>query len=342
MKIAVLAGGVSPERNVSLSSATLIKNALVKRGHSVALIDICKHTEPSLSLFDTSEAEPYKIDTQSPTPEYLTKLKEEIGGEIGNGIIDVCRMADVVFLALHGGIGENGQLQAMLDASGISCYTGSGYIGSMLAMNKDLAKTVFRSYGIPTADWIMLSDKENAINEAEEKIGYPCVIKPNTCGSSVGISIAHNRSEMKEALDGAFAYENSVMCEKYISGRELTVGILGGKVLPCVEIIPNEGFYDYKNKYVAGKTTELCPAPIKEELSEKLRDITKRGFLALRLSSYSRFDYILSDNGSIYCLEANTLPGMTPTSLLPQMAAAEGIDYGELCERICMLAKEKN
>ncbi len=342
MKIAVLAGGISPERNVSLSSATLIKNALIKRGHRVALVDICTSIEPADSLFDTKESEPYKIGTESPTPELLAKMKRDCGGEIGRGIVDICRMADVVFMALHGGIGENGQLQAILDSHGIHEYSGSGFVGSMLAMNKDLAKMLLRSAGIPTPDWTMLTGRENAVAETEEKIGYPCVIKPNTCGSSVGISLVHNREELERALDSAFSFEDSVMCERLISGRELTVGILGGEVLPAVEIIPRDGFYDYKNKYAAGGATELCPAPISDDVADMLGGITKQGFDALRLSGYARFDYIYSEaEGKAYCLEANTLPGMTPTSLLPQMAAAVGIEYGELCERICMLAKSK-
>ncbi len=341
MNIAVLAGGISPERNVSLTSASLITNALIKKGHCVALLDIAKNADESIG-FSSKEVPINTVDEISPTPEILAQMEAELGAKIGHGIIDICRRADVVFLALHGGIGENGQLQAILDAHGIHSYTGSDCTGSLLAMDKDFAKILVRASDIPTPDWIMLKDKSTALSLAEERIGYPCVIKPNGCGSSVGVSLVHNRAELTAALDGAFSYEASVMCEQLICGRELTVGILDGEVLPAIEIIPKDGFYDYKNKYQAGRTTELCPAPITDEQFAVLADETKRGFEALHLSGYSRFDYILSENdGRAYCLEANTLPGMTPTSLLPQMAAAVGIEYGELCERLCMLAKNK-
>ncbi len=343
MNITVLAGGISPERNVSLASAALIKNALIKKGHSVALLDICKDTEVSDALFNTKESEIFSIETQSPTSDCLAKMRQETGADIGRGIIDACKKADVVFLALHGGIGENGQLQATLDSHGIHRYTGSGFVGSMLSMNKDIAKTLFRSANIPTPDWIMLCERDSAVKEAEREIGYPCVIKPNACGSSVGISVVQNRYELENALTSAFSYEGCVMCEKQIVGRELTVGIFNGEIFPIVEIIPRDTFYDYKNKYIAGRAKELCPAPITDTLRETLENETRRGFDTLHLSDYARFDYMVSnDDGRAYCLEANTLPGMTPTSLLPQMAAAKGLGYAELCEQICMLAKEKS
>ncbi len=343
MNIAVLAGGISPERKVSLTSASLITNALIKKGHSVALMDIAKNIDSESIVFSRTEVPINSVDELSPTPEMLSEMEAELGAKIGHGIIEVCKRADVVFLALHGGIGENGQLQAILDSHGIHRYTGSDCTGSLLAMDKDIAKILLRAANIPTPNWVMLSKRSDALQTAEENIGYPCVIKPNGCGSSVGVALVNNREELACALDNAFSYESSVMCEQLIRGRELTVGILAGEVLPAIEIIPKDGFYDYKNKYQAGRTTELCPAPITDGQFRMLADETKRGFDALHLSMYSRFDYIIShEDGLAYCLEANTLPGMTPTSLLPQMAAAVGIEYGELCERLCMLAKEKN
>ena len=345
MKIAVLSGGLSPERNVSLTSGSLIANALSAKGHKVALLDVYKNvqTNDTEALFCENTNHVFSVEEAQPD---LEAVIAENGGRrinIGDGVLDVCRAADVVFLALHGAMGENGQLQATLDNYGIHRYTGSDYVGSLLAMDKDIAKKMLKSAGVLTADWIMLKKNDaDSVERAEREIGYPCVIKPNSCGSSVGVSIVNNKQELREALRVAFEWEDMIMCEKLVSGREMTVGILDGEVLPAIEIIPTEGFYDYKNKYQAGKTVELCPAPITDEQYAEMADATRRGFEALRLGTYARFDYIISgEDGRAYCLEANTLPGMTPTSLLPQMAAAIGIGYTELCERLCELAMKK-
>ena len=345
MKIAVLAGGLSPERNVSLTSGSLIANALSAAGHRVALLDVYKNADISdiESLFALDTKHSFSVDEAQPNLEAVIAANGGRRTNIGDGVLDVCREADVVFLALHGAMGENGQLQATLDNYGIHRYTGSDYVGSLLAMDKDIAKKMLRSSGVLTADWIMLRDASAAsADKAEREIDYPCVIKPNSCGSSVGVSIVNNREELERALSDAFAWESMIMCEKLVSGREMTVGILDGEVLPAIEIIPNEGFYDYKNKYQAGKTTELCPAPITDAEYADMAEATRRGFDALRLGMYARFDYIISkEAGRAYCLDANTLPGMTPTSLLPQMAAAIGLGYTELCERLCELAMKK-
>ena len=345
MKIAVLAGGLSPERNVSLTSGSLIANALSANGHKVALLDVYKNVEAQniQDCFKEKTNHSFSVEEAQPDLEAVIAANGGRHTNIGDRVLDVCRAADVVFLALHGAMGENGQLQATLDNYGITHYTGSGYVGSLLAMDKDIAKKMLRSAGILTADWIILSDKrEDNVKTVEERIGYPCVIKPNSCGSSVGVSIVRCRKELENALCDAFKWESMVMCEKLVTGREMTVGILDGQVLPAIEIIPAEGFYDYKNKYQAGKTLELCPAPITDAEYADMADATIRGFEALRLSMYARFDYIISsEDGRAYCLEANTLPGMTPTSLLPQMAAAVGISYTELCERMCELALKK-
>lgn len=343
MKILVLAGGYSPERDVSLTSGTLIANALVDEGHSVCLADVylgIKDSTVSDDMFKRDKIEPYKVKNTVPD---LALLKEQSGNGdalIGKGIIELCRLADVVFLALHGAMGENGQLQATLDNYGIK-YTGSEYVGSLLAMDKDLSKKIFRDAGVRTPDWIYASARNFRIETVEERIGYPCVVKPCSCGSSVGISIVDDREGLERALCEAAKYEDSVLVEKKIEGRELTVGILDGRVLPSIEIIPTEGFYDYKNKYQAGKTVEICPAPIDDGIKEALSEETVLAFSALRLSGYARFDYIVDENGDPWCLEANTLPGMTPTSLLPQMAAADGMSYGELCSKIVELAINK-
>lgn len=343
MNIAVLAGGYSPERDVSLTSGSLIANALIDEGHNVCLADVylgIDGIDEIASLFNKEKKPIYKVTHSVPDLDALKKSSGNGDALIGKGIIDLCRAADVVFLALHGAMGENGQLQATLDNYGIK-YTGSGYVGSLLAMDKDISKKMFVGAGVNTPEWMYISAKQADICEIEQRIGYPCVVKPCCCGSSVGISIPENRAELEKALKEAKKYEDSILIEKKISGREFTVGILDGEVLPAVEIIPTEGFYDYKNKYQAGKTIELCPAPIDDDLMSILAEQTKLAFDALRLSGYSRFDYIVDKDGKPWCLEANTLPGMTPTSLLPQMAAAVGITYGKLCCKIVELALTK-
>ena len=343
MNIAVLAGGYSPERDVSLTSGSLIANALIDEGHNVCLADVylgIDGTDDAKSLFNKEKKPIHKVTHSVPDLDALKASSGNGDALIGKGIIELCRAADVVFMALHGAMGENGQLQATLDSYGIK-YTGSGYVGSLLAMDKDISKKMFIGAGVNTPEWMYISAKQVDIDEIEQRIGYPCVVKPCCCGSSVGISIPENRAELEKALKEAEKYEDSILVEKKISGREFTVGILDGEVLPAVEIIPTEGFYDYKNKYQAGKTVELCPAPIDDDLMSILAEQTKLAFDALRLSGYSRFDYIVDKDGKPWCLEANTLPGMTPTSLLPQMAAAVGITYGKLCCKIVDLALKK-
>ena len=346
MNIAVLAGGLSPERNVSLSSGSLIAEALRRKGHKVILIDVYMGIEldgdtSPLSLFTSERGEEFTVDTNVPD---LDALKRQRGGEelIGKNVLKICETADVVFLALHGGMGENGQLQATLDSFGISCYTGSGYVGSLLAMDKDISKRLLYSEGISTPEWI--NEKASSLTPEliMKHIGIPCVIKPCSCGSSVGISIVEDEASLEAALEAAAKYEEHLIVEKKIEGREFTMAILDGETLPPVEIIPKSGFYDYKNKYQKGATVELCPAPISASEEKIMSETTKAGFAALRLSDYARFDYIMDKNGKIYCLEANTLPGMTPTSLMPQEAAAVGISYDELCDKIARLAYEKN
>ncbi len=339
MKIVVLAGGLSPEREVSLSSGSLIANALMEKGHSVLLLDVyCgikKLPENPDTLFRTNERYTHTVTEQVPD---LEKLKKEVG--IGNALVgpnvgELCRLSDKVFLALHGAMGENGQLQAYLDSQGIE-YTGSGYAGCLLAMDKELTKRLLRDANIPTPEWVWFDTEKDSVDGLIAKIGLPCVVKPNDCGSSVGVSIVDKREELEGALQVAGKWSRRVLVEKKIVGRELTMGVLDGKALPPVEIIPKDGFYDYKNKY-QGTTEEICPARISEQVIKLLADYSLQAFEILRLSGYARFDYILDENGIPYCLEANALPGMTPTSLLPQEAEAVGISYPDLCEKILFL-----
>ncbi len=336
MNIIVLAGGYSPEREVSLTSGSLIANALMENGHRVCLLDVYvglkELPKDPDSLFKSSGRYSHSVSEEIPD---LEKLKKETGNGdalIGRNVIELCRMADIVFLALHGAMGENGQLQATLDSYAIP-YTGSGYVGSLLAMDKDIAKRLLRASGVRTPDWVAVDPHCANVERILQEIPLPAVVKPSACGSSVGVSMADTKEELEEALREASRWDNCVLVEKRIVGRELTVGIIDGETLPAVEIIPNEGFYDYKNKY-KGNTLEVCPAEISPDTALKASEMTRVGFDALRLYGYARFDYLLDRDGLLWCLEANTLPGMTPTSLLPQAAAAIGMSYGQLCEKL--------
>ena len=351
MNIIVLAGGLSPERNVSLSSGSLISSALRRKGHKILMLDVYEGISsekiPSnpLELFTSDDTISLAVGNIAPTPEELKKIKEKNNNRtelLGPNVLELCKLADVAFLALHGDMGENGQLQATLDVFDVT-YTGSGYIGSLLAMNKDIAKKLMRESGILTPDWINFNafGNENKIHLAAEKIGFPCIVKPCSCGSSVGVSIVNNENELNNALEFAAKYENSILIEKHIAGRELTQAMLDGEALPPVEIIPKCGFYDYANKYVANATEEICPAPIDNSLREKIDKISKKCFAALCLSDYARIDYIVDNDNNVWCLEANTLPGMTPTSLLPQEAAAVGMNFNQLCEKIIEISLKR-
>jgi len=335
VKIVVLAGGLSPERDVSLSSGALISNALIENGHDVMLIDLYlgknnKEIEPNYRNKKSAYRYSYVIPEQEPDLDAIRASANSGDCLIGEGIIDFCKKADVVFLALHGAAGENGQLQAAFDLHGIR-YTGTGYIGSLLAMDKDISKRLMKEGGILTADWMHVNLCEP---NDWSKITYPCVVKPCSCGSSVGITMVENDSELHAAIGSAQKYEDAILIEKKIEGREFSVGILGGKALPPIEIQPLEGFYDYKNKYQKGLTREICPADIPEMVQKQLQNTAQAVHQVLRLGFYSRIDFILDREGRAFCLEANTLPGMTPTSLLPQEASAVGISYPELCDII--------
>lgn len=325
MRVVVLAGGNSPEREVSMVSGTLVANALSESGCEVLLLDLSeglKDLPKDLSsLFRTYTEFSYRMNENLPKNE----KKEQ---KIGENVLKICRYADCVFLALHGGVGENGKLQSVLDCFGIP-YTGSDPVGSMLAMEKDLSKRLFRDAGIPTPEWVFLKKGE----KPEKDLPFPCVVKPAEGGSSLGVVMAENRRGLRRAIRHAKRYGEGLLIERKITGREFTVGVLGGKTLPPVEIRPKKGFYDYRNKY-NGETEEICPADLSEEENERLAGLAMRGFSALRLRGYARFDFLQDENGVFWCLEANTLPGMTEESLLPKEAKAAGISYAQLCKRI--------
>lgn len=342
MKVVVLSGGLSPERDVSLASGSLIANSLIKSGYEVMLLDLYlginnKDLEPKYRTNKSNELYSYTVSDQEPDLEKLRQESNNGDRLIGDGVLEICSDADVVFMALHGSIGENGKLQALFDVYGIN-YTGTGYEGSMLAMDKDISKQMMVAHGIKTAPWKKLDlSGEVDLNAIE----IPCIIKPCSCGSSCGVSVVETKEELEKALDYAKKYENNVLVEEKIIGREFSIGVLGEEILPPIEIIPKAGFYDYKNKYQVGLTTEICPAKITENQNKVLREETLKVHRVLRLGYYSRIDFILDKDNNAYCLEANTLPGMTPTSLMPQEAKAAGISYDELCEKIVLNAKVK-
>lgn len=337
MKIVVLAGGYSPERDVSFCSGSLIANALIENGHKVLLADLylgLKDSDYEARYLTKESKERYHYEIPETEPD-LDALKAASGnGEalIGPRIIEACQNADLAFVALHGSIGENGMLQAVFDTYGIH-YTGTGYEGCLLGMNKDISKKLMVAAGINTAPWKTYSLKNTDLSQFDE-VTYPCVVKPLSCGSSVGVSILENSADLNKAIQAAKVYESEILIEKKIVGREFSVGILEEQALPAIEIIPKTGFYDYKNKYQTGCTTEVCPADTTKELEQALRDTALKVHHALHLGYYSRVDFLVDSNNVLWCLEANTLPGMTPNSLIPQEARAVGIPYNELCEKI--------
>lgn len=335
MNVVVLAGGISTERDVSLVSGKMIYNALKKNGHNAILLDVYLGTnESNLQDIFTMEkdwvSEINPVKDENPDIEKIKALRTDGDKQFfGPNVISICQSADIVFMALHGENGENGKIQACFDLMGIT-YTGTDYISSAVAMDKALSKDIFAVYGVPTPKGIRLKKGES---EAQ-KVPYPCIVKACKGGSSVGVCIANNDAEYEAAKEEAFRYDDEVVIEQYIKGREFSVGVLQGKALPVIEIAPITGFYDYKNKYQAGSAVETCPANISKEKTEEMQKAAETVFKALRLKNYARMDFMMSESEEIFCLEANTLPGMTPTSLLPQEAAAVGISFEQLCEKL--------
>lgn len=342
MNIVVLAGGLSPERDVSLCSGTMACNALLGLGHRAVLVDLffgLPDWDGTDRIFtDAHPIAPYTITALEPDLDAIRASRGDgYNDYIGTNVPELCRRADIVYMALHGDCGENGKLQGLFDSLGIR-YTGSGSDACAKAMDKWTSKAIFDAAGIRTPKGVRLRKGEPF---DADSLPLPCVVKPCSGGSSIGVSIVTERAALTRALDAAFACEPVILVEEYIKGRELSCGMLGDTVLPPIEIIPNEGFYDYKNKYQSGSTREITPAPIPPEATALVQSLTRRGFEALGLSVYGRLDFLLTERGEAYCLEANTLPGLTPISLLPQEAAAIGIDYPALCERIIKLSLEK-
>ena len=341
MKIVVLAGGLSTERDVSLASGAGICRTLRERGHEAFLLDVylgfpydADKLEEVFTLPGAGLEIAEGIKTTEPDLVAIKASREDQSDcFLGPNVIEICRMADIVFMGLHGDVGENGKLQATFDLLGIR-YTGPNYLGSALAMDKGIAKKIFKMSGVPTPIGTSIKKAQKDVALAELGLKLPVVVKPCSGGSSIGVYIVDTEEAYREAIEKSFKYEDEVVIEPYIKGREFACGIIDGKALPVIEIIPKTGFFDYANKYQAGATEEICPAPIPDEIAEKMQRATELAFKSLKLDVYSRADFLLDANGDIYCLEVNTLPGMTATSLLPQEAKAAGIEYGQLCELI--------
>lgn len=342
MKIVVLAGGTSTERDVSIVSGTGICTALRQKGHQAILVDIFCGVEsvdwenPFPEIYDVEKACSYIKSFN----DHIQEMKKSRRNFFGPNVLELCQKADIVFLGLHGANGEDGKVQAAFDLFGIK-YTGTGYLSSAMAMDKGVTKEIFRMHHVPTPKGSSMEKKARTNDLSALDLEFPVVVKTCCGGSSIGVYIVHDQAEYESALDQAFSYENEVIVEQYISGVEYTVAVVDGKAYPIVEIVPCEGFYDYENKYKPGATKETCPAPISEELTKKMQEYAVQGYHALGLESYARLDFMMTEDGEMYCLEANTLPGMTPTSLIPQEAGVLGIDYPSLCEELIRVSLKK-
>lgn len=348
MDIVVLAGGLSTERDVSFKTGSMVAAALKENGHRVILLDVFMgYGEQEVDLngiFDRADEISVKV---SDIPEVAPDLaavkasrKDQSPCFFGPNVIRMCQMADIVFMALHGENGENGKLQAAFDLLGVK-YTGSDYLSSAIAMNKGMAKKLFVEAGIPTPKGIAMTRETREDDVTKLNLHRPCVVKPCCGGSSIGVTIVRDAAEFKAALDEAFRWEDELVIEEFVEGREFSVGVIEGKALPVIEIAPIQGFYDYKNKYKAGSAVETCPAELPEDVSAQMRHYAEEVAKVIGLDTYSRSDFLLDKDGNMFCLEANTLPGMTPTSLLPQEAAVVGVNFNELCEKLIDISMKK-
>lgn len=340
VKIVVLAGGLSSERAVSLVTGCGVCRALREEGHRAVLVDLFLGVEDAPedleTLFDAPDGlcPDAAISSRAPDLEAVRRSRRDRSpSRIGPHVLELCRLADIVFIGLHGEDGEDGRVQAMLDLLGVP-YTGSGYLASGVAMDKAMAKRMMESAGIRTPAWRLLEYSAEAAEKLAAELPMPCVVKATAGGSSLGVFLPESREELREALVQVRRFSGQVMWEERISGRELTVAVLGDRALPPIEILPAEKDFDYAAKYQAGGARELCPAPVTAEEAELVQDLALRVHTALGLSVYSRADFILDGQGRAWCLEVNSLPGMTPGSLIPKAAAAVGIGYSALCGEI--------
>ncbi len=350
MKIVVLGGGISTERHVSLVTSISVCRALRSMGHKAIFVDLYFGLEDYggdlNEIFDSDDdlCGDACIEIDAPDIESIkNSRKTKSSSRIGNRVLDVCAMADCVFLGFHGADGEDGKIQAVLDLMGVP-FTGSGYLGSAMAMNKAVAKKIMEYEGILTPSWSEIEYADDQIGQLSETLPIPCVVKVPGGGSSIGVFVCDSKDELRNALEKALKFGNHVIIEEKIIGRERTVPVLDNKYLSPIEIIPPEGsVFDYAAKYQSGSrgAREICPAEITPEEKKKMGEAALRLHRALGLSVYSRTDFMLDDSGNPWCLEINTLPGMTPNSLIPKSAAVEGMSYPELCEKIIQLSVAK-
>lgn len=311
MRVAVLMGGTSAEREVSLRSGGAVASALRELGHEVVEVDV--------------------------------------GPDVALRMADLQGRIDAAFLALHGRMGEDGTIQGLLEILGIP-YTGSGVMASALAMNKHLSKLVFRACGIPVVEDVVVSAArvgaeglEEVAGEVSSLLGFPCMVKPNCEGSTVGAGRVRGREELEDAIREALRHDDLVLVERFITGREVTVGLVGGgpTVLPVLEVVASKGFYDYECKYTPGMTEYIVPAPISASLAERLQELALEAHAALCCEGLSRVDFMLDAEERPYCLEVNTIPGMTSLSLIPKAAAAAGISFNRVVEMVLETARLK-
>jgi D-alanine-D-alanine ligase len=327
MRITVLTGGTSSERDVAIASAVQVVAALRSRNHDVRVVDTAKGYVPPLEEASLLHA---SVGLTPPSLESLAALERGLLVS-GLGNLPVVRDADVVFLALHGGWGEDGTIQSILDVIGVP-YTGSGPLGSALALDKDISKRLFQQAGVPTPDWLMAPQPAHVVGQ---RLGWPVVVKPSHEGSTVGLSVVQGPEELLTAVETASVYDAEVLIESFVPGRELTVGVLADQALAVGEIVPQHEIFDYECKYTPGMSEETFPADVPPRIVESCQQLAVTAHRALKLGGYSRVDFRLTAQGQPLCLEVNTLPGLTSTSLLPQSALASGIDFAELCDRIC-------
>ena len=347
MKIVVLCGGISTERAVSLVTGVSVCKALRRRGHKAILVDMFMGIEDfSGCLNDLFESDDglmsdFAISRDEPDLDVVKAMrKDKSSSRIGKNVLDICSLADCVFLGLHGADGEDGKIQGTLELMGIP-YTASNPLASAMAMDKAVSKIVMDKYGILTPEWREFTYTKGDIPALVEDLPVPCAIKVVNGGSSIGVALPETKTELLEALEQFEHFNSRIIWEKKIIGRELTQPVLGENYLPAIEIVPPEsGKFDYVAKYQAGSegATEICPAEISAEQQKLLGETALKLHKALGLSVYSRSDFILDKDGNAWCLEVNNLPGMTPASLVPKAAAAAGIEYDELCEKIIELS----
>lgn len=333
MKIAVLFGGTSAEREVSIASGAQVVQALREFGHTVVAVDTVT------GVLDADEEEQLLSAGVKPVPPAVQELDLLRTGDAAvlTGSPEL-RDVDIYFLALHGGAGEDGTLQALLELLGLP-YTGSGPLGSAIAMDKDIAKRLLRDAGVPTPDWLMAPA---SAADVVERIGLPVVVKPSRQGSSVGLTVVRREEDLGPAIELAYEFDSEVMIERFIPGREFTVPILGDEALPVGEIIPKKEIFDYECKYQPGMAEEIFPADLPSAAAREMQRLALQAHRALKLRNFSRIDFRMDESGGFWCLEANTLPGMTANSLFPRSARAAGISFPEVCDRICRIALEEH